>query len=83
MTTRSCADAASRSTVAPPTALIDRVDVDRIGFDAITADDGRIALMTYGEDGQSLLLFDATGRSLGALEGGGDRLQRDAEVAAR
>ena len=51
-------------------ALIDRIDVDRIGFDAISADDGRIALMSYGEDGQSLLLFDAAGRSLGTLEGG-------------
>jgi len=51
-------------------ALIDGIDVDRIGFDAISADDGRIALMSYGEDGQSLLLFDAAGRSLGTLEGG-------------
>jgi hypothetical protein len=50
--------------------LIDHVDVDRTGYDSISADDGRVAVMSYGEDGQDLLLFDAAGRSLGELDGG-------------
>ena len=65
------------------TALIDRVDVDRIGFDAITADDGRIALMSYGEDGAEPAPVRRRRKVTGSARGRGDRLQRDAEVAAR
>jgi hypothetical protein len=52
----------------PARTFLADVDIDSVGYESITASDGRIAMVGYGgETGQTLALFDGDGRSLGTV----------------